>query len=193
VTDRDGQLSSPEHGPAGAARPATLPATLIVLGAAVWAGGVASPSLYRRALHAASLWHAGGVARIVATGGVGRHAPAEAEVAAAVMRAQGVPPEAILCETRSRSTFENIAFARLLLSDDTARIILVSDRYHLLRARLVARLIGLRVTSDGPPRYGATAVWRRAFLILREALALPLAVPMTLWRLRGLDRGLTRR
>lgn len=162
--------------------------TLVVLGAAVWPGGVASPSLRRRACHAARLWKGGGVLRIVTTGGVGQHPPAEAEVAAAVLRDAGVPADAILCESRSRSTFENIVFARDLLPDSPGPIVLVSDSYHLPRARLIARLAGLEATAVAPPHVPPSSRLRRLWMVLREALALPLAAPMTWWRLSRLAR-----
>lgn len=118
----------------------------IVLGAAVRAGGTPSPTLRRRAERAAQLWQAGGVAGIVATGAVGRHPPSEAEVIRAVLVGCGVPAEAVLLEDRSRSTLDNLAFARALMPAGATAVI-VSDVWHLPRARLAARRLGLPATA----------------------------------------------
>jgi hypothetical protein len=45
---------------------------ILVLGAAVWAGGRASPTLQRRTAEAARLWHDGAGDIVIPCGGVGR-------------------------------------------------------------------------------------------------------------------------
>jgi len=142
----------------------------IVLGAAVWAGGVASPTLRRRAEAAAALYRAGRVGAIVATGGIGKTPPTEAETVGAILVSQGVPESAVILETRSRNTGENIAFAADLLAEGHP-VVLVSDAWHLPRARLIARRLGLRASTAAPPWRGARplATLRGA---LREGVAL---------------------
>mgnify|MGYP005990523449 FL=1 len=104
-----------------------LPVAL-VLGAAVWPGGAPSPALRRRALAGAGLWLSGRVRAVMGCGGMGRHGPAEADVIAQLCREAGVPDHALLREDRSRSTLENILFARpLLASLDARSVIIVSD------------------------------------------------------------------
>ena len=66
----------------------------LILGCAVWPGGP-SPTLRRRALHAAGLWHRGEVDWLVACGGLGRHPPTEAEAIRDLLLAEGIPAEAI--------------------------------------------------------------------------------------------------
>lgn len=166
--------------------PPQLPMTVIVLGAAVWEGGAPSPTLQRRAGHAAALWHRGGVGRIVTTGGIGRHPPAEAIVAARVCMSLGVPEAALRCEDRSTNTFENLAFARPLLPHPPGPVLLVSDRYHLPRAVLIARLMGLRARTSAAPKGTQASVPVRGCRLLREAMALSAAVPVTLWRMAWL-------
>lgn len=145
-------------------------AVLVILGAAVWRGGP-SPTLMRRAMHGAALWQPGD--RVICCGGTGRHPPSEAEAIAAILRARGIPDEAILLEDRSATTWENIAFALPLLGRLGARAVtIVTDGYHAPRARMVARHHGLAAASDCPPR-GAASPGRRARAWLREAAALP--------------------
>ncbi len=120
------------------------PRVALVLGAAVWAGGRPSPTLERRALHAARLWQAGEVSLVLASGGLGRHGPSEAEVIARLCRDAGVPDAAICLEARSTSTEENLRFSLPLLRQMGAgEVVLVTDGFHAPRARLAARRLGL--------------------------------------------------
>ena len=144
----------------------------IVLGAAVWPGGVPSPSLRRRAEAAAALYRAGRVAGIVGTGGLGRHPPSEAEAIRAIVLAQGVPETAVILEDRSTNTRENLIFSRALLPEGTA-VVIVSDAWHLPRARLIARRLGLAATTARASGKGS-APHRRAKAMLRELAALAL-------------------
>lgn len=124
-------------------------AVAVVLGAAVWPGGLPSPSLRRRSLHAARLYQGGVVRAIVGCGGQGRHAPAEATVIRQLLLDQGVPASAILTEARSTNTWENLLFARPLLRQiDSGDVVIVTDRYHAPRARLAARRLGLVARTD---------------------------------------------
>ena len=142
----------------------------IVLGAAVWPGGVPSPTLRRRAETGAALYRAGRVQGLVATGGVGRHPPSEAEVIHDLVTQLGVPDAVVVLEDRSATTQENLANAKALLPENTPAII-VSDFWHLPRARLTARRLGLDATGQAPPLKGSN--WARvAVALLREAIAL---------------------
>lgn len=129
---------------------------ILVLGAAVKPGGVASSALERRALHAARLWHAGRATLIVPCGGTGRHPPAEAEVMQRLLVDAGIPDRAILPEAHSSSTAENIRFALpLLAARGVGHVLIVSDAWHLPRARLLARRTGLCAEGSSPPLSGA--------------------------------------
>lgn len=89
--------------------------------------------------------------------------------------AAGVPDAAILVETASSNTAENaFASARLLRQRGARRVVLVSHRLHLPRARLLFRLAGLKVVGAAgvPPRSAAAAV----AAALYETAALPLAL-----------------
>ncbi|MEM9013113.1 MAG: ElyC/SanA/YdcF family protein [Pseudomonadota bacterium] len=156
---------------------------VIVLGAAVWPGGVASPTLRRRAEAGAAVFLRSEADWLVLTGGAGRHPPAEAEVAAEIARVVGIPAERLIQEDRSTRTVENLAFARdLLAARGCHRATIVSDGYHLPRALLAARLLGLQATAAAAPdprgeRRGL------ALKVAREALALP-ATAFQAWRWR---------
>ena len=146
---------------------------ILILGAAVWADGP-SPTLRRRVLHGAALWHAGVAPVVVVCGGLGRHPPTEAAAMAQVLRETDVPPSAIWQEDRSTSTLENIRFALpLLRREDLRDIVIVTDATHGPRAALVARHFGLRPRISAPPLRGGRkrTIMRQA---LRELGAFPL-------------------
>jgi uncharacterized SAM-binding protein YcdF (DUF218 family) len=118
---------------------------IVVLGSRVYPGGRPGPSLTRRALHAAALYHQGLAPLVVCTGAQGDETiPSEAAVACGLVAAQGVPPGALLLEDRSHSTEENALYtAELLQPRGLATVIIVSDSYHLYRARLLFTRAGL--------------------------------------------------
>lgn len=127
----------------------------LVLGAAVCPDGTPTPALLRRAHHGAALYLAGKVQLVIGCGGVGDHGPAEALVIAELCRQAGVPDSAIRCERQSKTTLENIAFARPLLeAAGIPRVVLVTDAYHAPRARMIARRLGLCATSASPKAPG---------------------------------------
>ncbi|MCT4557484.1 MAG: YdcF family protein [Pelagimonas sp.] len=147
----------------------------VVLGARVWADGKVSASLRRRAEHAANLWLAAKVRAIIACGdgrtGISDTRPSEAQAIAEICRLAGVPEGAIFLEEQSGTTEENLRFARPVLKQIGAKgVMIVTDRYHAPRARLVARRIGLNAQSSCPTHAPLTfRTWIR--LILREIAA----------------------
>lgn len=136
---------------------------VIVLGAAVWASGP-SPSLLRRARHGAALILAGRADLLIGTGGIGRHPPAEGEAIAEIARAEGVPEERIRAETASRTTWENLHGALPLLPG--REVIVVTDRWHLPRALMIARRMSL--SASGAPCPPGPRPTERLRMTLRE-------------------------
>jgi uncharacterized SAM-binding protein YcdF (DUF218 family) len=131
-------------------RDETRPAdAAIVLGAAVY-GERPSPVFRERINHAIGLYEAGLVTHIIFTGGVGyRDALAEAEVARNYALARGVPAEAILLETTSTSTWENLTNARLVAQQQGIETVLVvSTPFHMRRALALAEDVGLEAYSS---------------------------------------------
>jgi uncharacterized SAM-binding protein YcdF (DUF218 family) len=135
---------------------------IVVLGCRVDPGGLPSLSLARRTRLAVELYERGHAPRLLFTGGRGRFPPSEAEAAAALAASLGVPPRAILLEDRSTSTEENARFAAEDL--EASRILLVSDAYHLARAkRVFARHFDAEIDvagSNGTPGVRARGAMR---------------------------------
>lgn len=143
--------------------------TALVLGAAVRADGTPSPTLRLRVEHAVALWRAGAVDAICVAGGQGAHGPPEGVAGVRLAAAMGVPGTALLAETASRNTVENLRLAAPLLAG--REVVIVSNRWHLPRARLAAAILGLRVAASGPR---GTMRWPRMLrAVLREAAATP--------------------
>jgi len=93
---------------------------------------------YARTEEAVRLYRTGYVRFLVfsGAGGPGDSAASMATIALS----EGVPPGALLLDSRARSTYENVLFARWLLArHDIHTLILVTTPYHQRRAYLVAR------------------------------------------------------
>ena len=133
----------------GTTETATAAGAIVVLGARVQEDGQPSPTLRARARQGAALYAAGLAPLVVFSGGIGDFEPSEASVAAKVAIDAGVPAEACLLEQDSHSTRENARFtAKVLRERGITEVILVSDPYHLYRARWLFEREGLTVTTS---------------------------------------------
>jgi uncharacterized SAM-binding protein YcdF (DUF218 family) len=139
----------------------------LVLGAAVY-GDSASPVFRERIRHAVSLYQAGHVRTLVMTGGLGAgDRLTEGDVAARWAREKGVPASAILVESRSRNTRENVEYSvPLLRAGKLDRVLIVSDPLHMRRAIAIATDFGLDAHPSPTPttRYTGWGAWA-AFLL----------------------------
>lgn len=128
---------------------------IVVLGAGVV--GRCEPNLnaIQRTLLAARLWRAGRAPILITTGGQETGVKcAVGQVMADLAIELGVPPEAVQAETKSRSTHENAAMAAPLLRRlGVRRILIVTDRLHLLRAARSFAREGFVVELAGVPVY----------------------------------------
>ena len=118
---------------------------VVVLGARVDEGGVASPTLAARVREGVEASRSG--ALLVISGGVGDFGPAEGEVGRGLAVDAGIAPHRLRAETMSHSTRENAReSAKVLRQEGVACVQLVSDPYHLARARWAFEREGLQVT-----------------------------------------------
>jgi uncharacterized SAM-binding protein YcdF (DUF218 family) len=150
---------------------------IVVLGCRMEIDGSPTAALRRRVLHGAALLGQSRAPRLVLSGR-GRGPGCEAEAMHAIALAEGAPARVLILEDRSADTVGNaLECARLLLPLGIQRVILVSDRYHLPRARLLFGLSGFDVVATSAPTPGLDSRW----MWLREGLALP----RSLWRWRA--------
>lgn len=155
---------------------------IVIFGAGVLAGG--RPSATLRARVQAAFACGGRTAIYLPTGAIGRHPPSEARVMAGLLHEHGVPPCQIVLEETATDTLSSaIACARLLRDEAllAGAVRVCSSGYHLLRCRMLLRMVGVRSTACAPPPRPRWAwYWR-----FREAAALPYdAAAMLGWRLR---------
>ncbi|WP_374263298.1 YdcF family protein [Corallococcus sp. RDP092CA] len=146
---------------------------LVVLGARVLPGGAPSGALRARVEQAAELYHRGVAPWLLLSGGVGAHPPSEARVMRELAVAAGVPASACVLEEDSHSTEDNArSCARVLRERGARRVVVVSDPYHLLRARQCFRREGWEVATSPAPIAGRMRAEERAYWTVREAFAL---------------------
>lgn len=159
---------------------------IVVLGAKTLRDNRPSRAIERRMQVALALYRAGAAPVLVLSGGGGRTVP-EAEVMRRLALAAGLPDAALVVEPRSRNTLENATeTARLLADRGTAAVILVTDRYHALRARVLFRLVGLSVCAVHTPPASLRREWPMWML---ESVKLPNSVVRALFQRVRRARG----
>ncbi len=150
---------------------------IVVLGAAQYAGRP-SPVLEARLDHAVSLYRDRVAKTIVFTGGrKSGDISSEAATSARYARRKGVPQSAIILEDESRSTTEQMhAVARIARARKMKSVVLVSDRFHMLRLLLTAWKLDMKAygspTTSSPISLTELAGIR---YVLAESVKAPLA------------------
>lgn len=156
------------------ARPAHA---IVVLGAAQYAGKP-SPVLRARLDHALNLWNRHLASLLILTGGTGvGDTTSEAAVGRNYARKHGVPDSAILVENEGRTTSESMrAVAGMLEVRGLQTALLVSDPFHMLRLRILARRFGFipytSPTQTSPISPNREERWKYIF---SESVKAPLA------------------
>lgn len=82
---------------------------------------------------------------MIPSGGHGADEPrSEGEAMAEYPIEQGVPTAAVLPETRSRNTEENLRFSSTVqeVSGATGEVVIATSDHHVLRAAMLARSVG---------------------------------------------------
>ena len=150
---------------------------IVVLGAAQYAGRP-SPVLRARLDHALDLWrrHLGKI--LILTGGTGAgDTTSEAAVGRTYAIKRDVPDTVILTETQGRTTSESMrAVAGMLEARGLQTALLVSDPFHMLRLRILARRFGFTPytspTRTSPISPNREQRWKYIF---SESIKAPLA------------------
>ena len=158
---------------AGQGTPDPQSPVAVVLGARV-NGTKPSRSLQERIDAACDYLHAHPDAIAVVTGGKGSDEQiSEAACMFRAMTEQGISPARILQEDQAVNTLENLRFSLDLIEEKTGsrpqKIALITSEYHLCRASLFARSLGLEAELI-PAATGRTAL--RCNYYLREIFAL---------------------
>lgn len=132
------------------ARPADA---IIVLGAAAY-DAKPSPVFEERIRHGIDLYRRGLAPKLIFTGGYGGVGArfSESQVARRYALRQGVPDKAILIESLSRNTHDNLRQASLLMQQHQLNdVIVVSDPLHMARALRISKELGIRAVGSPTP------------------------------------------
>jgi hypothetical protein len=122
---------------------------IVVLGAAQY-DGRPSPQLQARLDHALILWNLNLASYIVVTGGkqVGDRFT-EAAAARKFFESKGVASELIFEENSGKTTYASLlAVSQVASEQRITRVVIVSDPFHQLRAKLIAQEVGLDASSS---------------------------------------------
>lgn len=109
---------------------------------------------------------------IITSGGQGPDEPiSEGEAMRAYLIGAGADPSTVVAETASRTTRANLELSRALLPDPNARVLVVTSSYHVFRAAMLTRALGLnaRVTGAHTASYYLPSATLREFVaVMRD-------------------------
>ncbi|WP_246189296.1 YdcF family protein [Pseudoxanthomonas kalamensis] len=143
---------------------------IIVLGAAAYDANP-SPVFEERIRHGIDLYQRGLAGKLIFTGGYGGSGArfSEAQVARRYALRHGVPEEAILIESVSRTTWQNLQQAsRVMHTHDLHSAIIVSDPLHMARALRLADDAGIAAVGSPTPTSRFRSLSTRWRFLLQE-------------------------
>lgn len=155
---------------------------IVVMGAAQY-DGRPSRQLQSRLDHVVTLWEAGWAPLVVTTGG---SRPGdrftEAQVSATYLADAGIPADAIDQRPLGATTRQSLVAVREVLRERGAnRVLIVTDPFHALRSRTIARDLGLEAWTSSTPS-SLVHGWQDVRYHLREG------VGVALGRIIGFER-----
>ncbi|RUS45877.1 YdcF family protein [Cohnella sp. AR92] len=142
----------------------------IVLGARLWQDKP-SPALEERLDQALSLYRSGTFEHFLLSGGMDAEGGklTEAEGMRDYLLGQGVPAEAIVLESNSHSTYDNLLFSqRIMKEEGWSRAVIVTHQYHGSRSQDIAEYLGYQ---DVQVSVTDSKVLNMAYHRTREVLA----------------------
>ena len=170
---------------------------IVVLGAGLVDGRV-SPLLGSRLDRGIALYSArisrGPDCVLIPTGGRGSDEPrSEGEAMAEYLRDAGVPADRVLAETEAENTEQNLLFSRAIAETHRpgSRVLIVTSDYHVLRAAMLARRVGLAAAATGArtARYFVPSATLREFAAVAVMFPRLQLVAVALCALAGLGAG----
>ena len=145
---------------------------IIVFGAAEYAGRP-SPVYRARLDHAYELFERGMAPLIITTGGSGRDPKfSEGQVGRDYLSKLGVPDVNLIAETQADDTEQSARRVAVILeANELKSVLLVSDAYHLYRAKRMMENQGVSVYVSPRPDSIPKTAWGRWLAALREAFS----------------------
>ena len=156
--------------------PEMEPDYILVLGCQFRKDGTLPPLLRGRVDRAIGFWRkqkarTGREATFIPSGGQGpNEVMPEAEAMRRYMLEQGIPEKSVLPESRSKNTYENMAFSRDLIrrTRNSDRVIYATTNYHVFRSGIWAARAGLKAEGIG----SKTKWWYWPNAFMRECVGL---------------------
>jgi uncharacterized SAM-binding protein YcdF (DUF218 family) len=144
---------------------------ILVLGAAEYRGRP-SPVLKARLDHGLDLFHRKLAPRILTTGGAGGDPDyTEGGVGRDYLVQHNVPSEAIIVEPEGETTVHSTAAAgEIMRRMGLKSCILVSDGYHIFRAKKMLEFSGITVYGSPRPSANPPSKWEQWWLYFRQAV-----------------------
>lgn len=150
---------------------------VIILGARLY-GDIPSPALLERLKVAKDYLIENGDVKVVVAGGQGidEDIP-EAQAMAKYLVDNGIEENRIIIEDKSTSTFENLHFSldKLREIDDveTLNALIVTNKYHIFRAKFLARRLGMNpygLPAKIPPTIIVQSYIREYFAVIKSMI-----------------------
>ncbi|MCS7025992.1 MAG: YdcF family protein [Bryobacteraceae bacterium] len=144
---------------------------IVVYGAAEYRGKP-SPVLKARLDHALDLYRRGIAPRIITTGGAGGDPLyTEGEVGRSYLSQHGVPVESIVVESESETTAQSsLAVAEIMKRMGLRTCVVVSDGYHIYRAKRMLQQRGVVAYGSPRPMKHSGKDWEQRWLFFRQAV-----------------------
>ncbi|MEL7341505.1 MAG: YdcF family protein, partial [Bacteroidota bacterium] len=145
--------------------------TILILGNQVLPDGTPSKRLRYRLEKGYALYAAKLAPQIIVSGGIGVEGYDEAEVMANYLIARGVPEAAIIRDNQGNNTYLSAQNCLAILQQqDKKSVILVSQYFHLMRARLAfAKMEVPEISAEAADWFWE---WRDCYSLSREVLGL---------------------
>lgn len=155
-----------------AVEPELVPSdAIVVLGATVSPSGILSAESTQRTDHAIELYQKGLAPRLVLLGGIGEGGANEVAIRAKVARLHSIPPEAIITESRARTTREEALRVKdLARSRGIRTVLLVTNSGHMARARPLFERAGFEVRAAPSDTHFAPAAPEGRLELMRGLL-----------------------
>lgn len=146
----------------------------LVLGSRVYHGERLNPCLVMRVEEGVRVVRQGWARWLVVSGGPDRETgTVEAQAMASIAARLGLPQERIVLEPKARSTYQNLRFTRQIMEErGWNTVVIVSEPFHLPRAALMARRLGLEFALAPSPHcpQNLPAFLREPLVLLYYAL-----------------------
>ena len=145
---------------------------ILVLGAAEYSGRP-SPVYRARLDHAYQLFREGVAPLIITSGGAGKDPKySEGEVGRDYLLSKGVPEVNLIAETQADNTDESTQRVSVIMRrNGFESVLLVSDAYHLFRAKRMMQRQGFTVYISPRPESVPKTEWERFVAASREAFS----------------------